>query len=300
MERLIWISLVAPAEDELRRTAENHGVPLDYLKAALDEEEQSRLECEIPGLPLILVHVPITEPTPAGDRFNTIPFGIVVSGSVVITVCLQPNPLLEDLEKLAPTLAGDGGEGAGMSVTRFVFHILYRVSALYLHFLRRIDRQTDAIEKRLHESMRNEELMKLLNIQKGLVYFFTSLKSNDLVIERLHRARPLPLTPDDEDLLEDAIIENRQALEMNETYNGILSSMMEFFASIISNNLNIVMKFLSSITIVLALPAIVGAFYGMNVALPGQGHPAAFWMVMGVTVLLSGSAAFYLYKKNMF
>ncbi len=284
---------MAPTDQELNHAAETWGIPLDFLRASLDEEEQSRLECEVPGVTLILIRVPVMEQGPSGTRYNTVPFGIVVSGGGVVTVCLRENPLLENLKK-------ETSATFTSTPANFVFRLLYRTSALYLHYLRQLDHQTDAIEQHLHQSMKNEQLMKLLNVQKSLVYFFTSLKSNNLVIERLQRARPFPVTPEDEDLLEDVIIENRQAMEMNETYNGILSGLMEFFASIISNNLNIVMKFLSAITIVLALPAIVGAFYGMNVALPGQAHPAAFWVIMGVAVLLSGSAAVYLYKKNMF
>jgi magnesium transporter len=293
-EQGAWISLVSPDDAELEEAAAISGAPVDYLRAALDEEERSRIECELPGRTLIVIHVPVIEVNGDVVRYNTVPFGIVVTEDCLVTVCLRENPVLTDIV----TRRAKGFPTAKR--TRFLLHILSRTAMLYLHYLRQIDKRVSQVEGRLHRALKNEELIKLLNMEKSLVYFSTALKSNDLVIERLLRTKPLKMYPEDEDLLEDVTIENKQAIEMNETYSSILSGMMDAFASLISNNLNVVMKFLTAVTLVLAWPAMMGAFFGMNVTLPGQNHPLAFWGVMGVSVLLSGITAIYLAKRNMF
>jgi magnesium transporter len=170
----------------------------------------------------------------------------------------------------------------------------------FLRYLRYIDKKTDDVEKQLHKSMKNKELFKLLDLAKSLVYFTTSLKSNETVLEKLLRGRYLKMYEEDQDLLEDVIIENKQALEMANIHSSILSGMMDAFASVISNNLNIVMKFLTSVTIVMAIPTMVSSLFGMNVALPMQNNPLAFLYLVLISLGVSAGAVYYLYKKQMF
>ena len=184
--------------------------------------------------------------------------------------------------------------------TRFILQIFYRVATLFLQYLRTLNRQSEAIEDRLHVSQKNKELFELLELQKSLVYFTTSLRSNEGVFEKMLRNEKVKRYPDDEDLLEDVIIENKQAMEMANIYNGILSGMVDTFASVISNNLNIVMKFLATVTIVMSIPTMIASFYGMNVPLPGHDNPYGFYIVLGFAVLLAFIVALILHKKDVF
>ena len=171
----------------------------------------------------------------------------------------------------------------------------------YLTFLRQINQRTEALEDQLQLSMQNKEVLELLKYQKSLVYFTTGLKTNEMLMERLQRSQLFRMFPDDEDLLEDVITENQQALEMVNISNNILSSMMDAFASIISNNLNVVMKFLASVTIILNIPTIVFAFWGMNVTpLPFQGSSFAYVIIIGISIGLIAATTFMFVKRKWF
>jgi magnesium transporter len=226
--------------------------------------------------------------------YDTIPLGIVITEDHIVTTCLEDLSILHDFSQ---------GKVKGLATfkkTRFVFQILYKNASLYLKYLREINKKTNEIELELHKSMRNQELIRLLNLEKSLVYFTTSLRSNELVMEKLLRSKTIKMYEEDQDLLEDVIIENKQAIEMADIYSNILSGMMDAFASIISNNLNIVMKFLAAITIVLALPTMVASFFGMNVPVPFQESPHGFVIAVGISTLLSAFGVMYLAKKDMF
>ena len=185
--------------------------------------------------------------------------------------------------------------------TRFVFQILYRNAASYLRYLRIIDRKSDQIEEKLHISQKNSGLIELLELEKSLVYFTTSLRSNEVVLEKLLRTERVKKYPEDEDLLEDVIIENKQAIEMANIYSGILSGMMDAFASVISNNLNIVMKFLATVTIVLSIPTMIASFFGMNFDNIPLGHsPFGFFTIIVLTLIISGVVALLFRKKDLF
>ncbi|WP_366922441.1 magnesium transporter CorA family protein [Metallumcola ferriviriculae] len=288
-----WVSLVKPTETEIQRVNRETGVMLDFLKAPLDDEERPRIEVE-EGTILIIINIPTIESERGRTRYDTIPFGMIVTANNLITVCLEDNILLEDF------VNGRIKTWYTFKKTRFIFQILYRTAALYLKYLKEIDKKTNDIERELHRSMRNEQLIKLLDLEKSLVYFNTSLKANEIVMEKLLKSPFLKMYPEDQDLLEDVITENKQAIDMAEIYSSILSGMMDAFASIISNNLNMVMKFLASVTIILALPTMVASFFGMNVVLPMQDNPFAFIFTVGLSLTLSGAAIIYLVKKNMF
>ncbi|MCL6587964.1 MAG: magnesium transporter CorA family protein [Anoxybacillus sp.] len=289
-----WINLIAPTEEEIRYIANHLDIPIDSIKDALDDEERSRIEKEDNHV-LIIVDIPIiTQDEVDGPIYETIPIGMIITNTCFITVCLQENPIFQEFanNKIKNFYT--------FMKTRFALQMLYMISTYYLRYLKQINRRTSEIEKELHQSMKNQELFSLLSMEKSLVYFMTSLKANNIVMERLMRLNYLRMYDDDQELLEDVIIENKQAIEMAEVYSSILSGMMDAFASVISNNLNIVMKFLTAITIVISLPTMVASFYGMNVPIPYQNSPHAFLTAMLISALLSSATAFLFWKKRYF
>lgn len=292
-----WTKLISPTEEEIQRVAAEGKISPALLRTALDDEERSRIESEA-GEVLILIDIPIETGEPGELKYSTLPLGIVVTRERIVTVALSESPIFKALES----------KMRGVSTakrTRFVLQILYQTAAHYLMYLRRIDRQITQTEEALHRSTQNEHLFRLMNLQKSLVYFTTSLKANQIVLEKLLRSqfkRPsaepvgeatpetshiLQMYAEDEELLEDVITENKQAIEMGDIYTNILAGLMDAFASVVSNNLNIVMRFLAIVTIVLAIPTSVFSFYGMNVALPLQDDPWAWVMALGFSVVLS-------------
>lgn len=305
----IWINLINPTEEELASVCAEAKINPDLLRAALDEEERSRIAVE-DGQLLILINVPISDLGNGNLLYDTIPLGIIVSDTSVVTVCLKENPVLSECEY------NKNKSIYTFKRTRFVLQILLKTASYYLRYLKQIDRRTNEIESQLHRSLKNEELIKLLNLEKSLVYFTTSLRANEIVMEKLLRlqlrspnnsvdpdtamtTQILKMYPEDEDLLEDVITENKQAIEMCETYSHILSGMMDAFASVISNNLNIVMKFLTSVTILMALPTMVASFFGMNLAIPFQHSPYAFAITIIISTAITLIGMILLRRKNM-
>lgn len=289
-----WISLIDPTTEELQEIEEELGVDMDFLRAALDEEEYSRIETYEDQL-LILVDMPIVETEEEHLVYSTIPFGIVLAGKNIITVCLKDSVVIDQFEKNSVR------SFATYKRYRFVLQILFKIAKRYLLYLKQIDRMSTNIERQLHQSMKNRELIQLLDLEKSLVYFTTSLRANEIVLEKMMKLEAMKLYEEDKDLLDDVIIENKQAIEMANIYSGILSGMMDAFASIISNNLNIVMRILTSITIIMAIPTMIASFYGMNVKwLPMAANPGAFWIILGISGFLSMVAGIVLTKKNMF
>ncbi|MFO0567635.1 MAG: CorA family divalent cation transporter [Polyangiaceae bacterium] len=294
IERLepgVWVNLVNPSVHELSRLSELMGVELDLLKAALDEEERPRVSVEN-GATLILVDLPAQAREGGLDLFTTIPLGIVLNGSCVATVCLRGDTLLDDF------VEGRVKNFVTQNPIRFVLQLLNRSAGRYLQYLRIIDRAAHRIEQELHGSLKNKELIQLLKLEKSLVYFSTSLRSNTMVLDRLARHELIRNRPEESELLDDVIVETRQALEMANIYSNTLSGTMDAFASVISNNLNIVMKVLTSVTIVMAIPTMVSSFMGMNVEQPLHG-PFAFAWVMLISVVLCVAAVGLLWRNKM-
>lgn len=286
-----WINMINPTKEEIGLVTKATGIEFDFIKDVLDDDERPRIETEDNQI-LVIINVPIIQN--ATVIYETIPLGIIITEDHFVTVCLQEVDVLKDFVN---------GKVRGMVTskkTRFLFQILYKSASLYLTLLREIEKKTNEIELGLHKSMKNKELIRLLNLQKSLVYFTTSLKSNEQVMDKLLRTKVLQVYDEDQDLLEDVIIENKQAVEMAETYSNILSSMMTSFASIISNNLNIVMKFLASITIILALPTMLASFFGMNVKIPLQTADHGFEIVVLMSVVLCVGGVVFLMKRKMF
>jgi magnesium transporter len=285
-----WICLIAPAADELVRVAQQLTVPLDYLRAALDEEERPRTESE-DGITLIVIDIPIPFPEKT-ILYTTMPLGIIVTPDTIITVCLRDNPIVQDFTN------GRVKAFYTFKKTRFVLQILFRNASYFLQYLRQIERVSDRIGADLIQSMRNEELIQLMNLKKSLVYFSTSLRSNQIVLDKTLTFQPLKMYSDDTDLLEDVIIENKQAIEMANTYSTILTETMDAFASIISNNFNNILKFLTSITIILAIPTMIASFLGMNVPVPLQNEPLGFIVIVLASLIVSGILAAVMMRKG--
>ena len=291
-----WIALTNPTATEIFEISEQFQIEVDDLRAPLDEEERSRIEVE-DTYTLILVDVPMIEERNDKDWYGTIPLGIIVTDKMIFTVCL------EDTQVLTRFMEGRVRNFFTYMKTRFILQILYRNASMYLRYLRIIDKKSEEVEEKLQESTKNKELIELLELEKSLVYFTTSLRSNEMVLEKLLKVERIKQYPDDTDLLEDVIIENKQAIEMANVYSGILSGMTEAFASIVSNNLNIVMKFLATVTIVMSIPTMIFSAYGMNVNLKGMpfaSHPEGFAIVIVLSLLLSLVVAFIFSKKNLF
>ncbi|KMY45502.1 magnesium transporter [Bacillus sp. FJAT-27916] len=294
LQKGCWVNMVAPSESEIKLISERLNIPEDFIKDPLDDEERSRLEKEDNHV-LIIVDFPYIIYDDSGfPVYETLPIGLIVTEECFITISLIENPIIMDFinKKIKGFFT--------YKKTRFALQILFHISTYYLRYLKQINRKTDDIEKELHQSMKNEELYAFLSLEKSLVYFTTSLKSNKIVLQKMLRLNHLKMYEEDKDLLEDVIIENTQAIEMAETYHSILTSMMNTFASVISNNLNIVMKFLTSITIILSFPTIVASIYGMNVDLPYQNNPYAFIGVIFVALLLSSVTTIIFWKKKYF
>ncbi len=291
-----WIALTNPTASEIIDIADAYQIDPDHLKAPLDEEERSRIEVE-EEYTLVLVDIPSIEERSGKDWFVTIPLAIIMTNDVPITVCLEETPVLTSFKD------GRVRDFHTFMKTRFILQILYKNATQYLQYLRIIDKKSEVIERKLHQSQKNEELIELLELEKSLVYFTTSLRSNEVVLEKLLRTEKIKKYPEDTDLLEDVIVENKQAIEMAGIYSGILSGTMDAFASVISNNLNIVMKFLATVTIVMSIPTMVASFYGMNVnsrGMPFANHPYGFVIVLGFALALSLLVAYIFNKKDLF
>lgn len=288
-----WINVVDPTTDEIERLTVE-GIPLDFITYPLDMDERARSEREDDGKMLILIRIPYFQGPKTDIPYITIPLGIILTDQYIVTVCRKQNDLIREFES---------GRVRGLSTgkrIRFVLRVLLQNATKYLSFLREINRTVEEVEDRLQASMQNKEVLELLKHQKSLVYFTTALKANELLLERLQRTQLFRMYPDDEDLLEDVITENQQAIEMVNISSNILSSMMDAFASIISNNLNVVMKILASVTILVSLPTMVSGFYGMNVDLPFQQDPGAWMLILGICIFLIGVTMFIFFRRRWF
>ena len=289
-----WIRLFEPSEDELAIIAEKCVIPPEFLKAALDEEERPRIDAE-DDVVLIVMDIPVTTEFEEIKTLTTHPLGVIITRDYIVTVCSRKAQMLDDF------VSGKVRHFTTAKRTRFMFQIFYRNASYYLNHLRQIERSISRIEVELHRSMKNEELFQMMELEKSLIYFSTSLKSNEAVLERILRSKPLTMYEDDAEFLEDVIIENKQAMEMSQIYLHILNGMTQAFATIISNNLNIVMKFLASVTIIIAVPTMIASFYGMNVLnLPLSDQPLAFQTIFGISVMISVAMGILMWKKKIF
>ncbi len=276
-----WVNCIDPTTDEIERLTYHH-IPLDFITDPLDIDERPRTEREDDGTVLVLLRIPYFEGALVDVPYSTIALGIVITDQFIVTICRRTNELIDRLKQ-----SNIRGFSTAKRV-RFLLHILLNSANKFLNYLREIDNTVDRLEDKLQVSLNNKDLLELLKYQKSMVYFATALRTNELMMERLQRSQIFRSYPDDEDLLEDVLTEIKQAREMVSISSDILKSMTESFASIISNNLNDVVKVLTSFTIILSIPTIVTGFFGMNFRLPFEQYPFAYWIVIGICLGLAG------------
>ena len=288
-----WINLVEPTTAEIQDISTKFNIDIESIRAALDEEERSRIDIEDNHI-LILIDIPIDESDASSAHYSTIPLGIILLDNTIVTICTAQTKILNDF------IVGHVKNFFTFKKTRFILQILYKNASYYLHYLRRINKMTIAIEKEIYKSMKNKELVQLLELEKSLIYFSTSLKANELVLNKMLRTESIKKYSEDEDLLEDVIIENKQALEMATIYGDILSRIMDAFSAIVSNNQNTVMQFLTSITLIMSIPTIVSGFFGMNVeGLPFSNHVNGFWIVILITCIMCLILTFIMSRNKL-
>lgn len=294
---LSWYNLIAPSDEELEKVALQLKLDFDMLKNALDLDERSRVELEGGSLSLI-VNLPLLDDD---GKFDTLPCGLFFTKHNFMTICSRDNRILSSFNKNTAKTFDTRVRG------RFLLSILSKCTQFYLKYLAIINQKTEEIEYSLRKTTKNKALFQLIEIQKSLVYFTTALKDNHLVLLKLLRMLQSPtlskiikFTQEDIDLLDDVIVDNKQAIEMVDMHRSILEGMMDGFASIINNNLNLVMKFLAAITIILSIPTMLASFWGMNVPVPGAGNPYGFMIVMALSAFATVLTIIYFKKKGMF
>ena len=296
LEKGAWINIIDPTPYELKVVSNLTQVEPDFLRSALDDEERSHIDIEDDSV-MVLTNVPICRDD---DSYDALPLAIILTEEVIITVCLEETPVMNEFNERTSKLFRT------FKKTRFLFQILYKSATYFLKYLRQISKTSDEIEDKLRDDMKNSEILRLLTLQKGLTYFNAAIRSNGAVLDKLLRMRNnTSLTPilkayeEDEDLLEDVIIENKQAREMVEMYSKILARIADTFSSIISNSQNLVMKFLAAMTIIIAIPTVVSSFFGMNVPVPLADNPEGFFYVMLVAFAISITSAYILWRRDM-
>jgi magnesium transporter len=294
-----WINLSAPTEDELKTVEEGLNLPPEFLRYPLDEEERPRIDNDDEnGHVLIIADFPYIRREGNNAKYETQPVGIVLANKCLVTVSLREAVVLDQFRdnKIRDFVTGYR--------TRFTFQIMFAGAKDYLKFLRYMDKTIDLVEQKLNKSVNNKELFKLMELGKSLIYFSTSLKSNEAVLEKLMRGKAIKKYEEDEDLLEDVIIEYKQALEMANIYASIINGTMDAYASIISNNLNVVMKFMAAMTIVLSVPVIIYSFFGQNISFPyNDGFTSAPWpfiVTLALSLVATGFTIWWLNRRDMF
>jgi magnesium transporter len=288
----VWVKAVDPTPEELKQLV-GWGIDADYINYSLDLDEMPRIERD-EDYTFILIRIPHRQPD-SDIPYITIPLGIMIKGNMIITICRHDKEMFKVLANGKYRLLKTGKR------YRFALYIFLETATRYLTHLREINRMTEAIEDQLQQSTRNREVLELLKYQKSLTYFATALRSNEVMMERVQRTQIFNYYEDDQDLLEDVLTENQQAIQMTSIATELLSAMMDAFASIISNNLNAVMKILAALTIIIALPGTVGTFFGMNVPLPvSDTSPFSFLTVIGISIALAAIATFIFYKRDWF
>ena len=291
----VWVCMTAPTQEEVREVAATLDIEPADLQAALDPEESARIALE-DGYTVILVDIPVKPAGQGEGIYTTVPLGILLTQDLIITVCSVETAVLGDFA--ACRVRGFSTR----KKMRFVYQILYRAATLYQQELRLIDRRRQSIEKNLTGALRDSDLMELHGLESSLVYFATSLRANLTVLDRLTRYKRLEQYPDDRELLDDVIVEIRQAIEMTGIYRDDIKGTRELFSSILDNRLNNAMKYLTSITLIMAVPTVISGLYGMNVNLDGMPFANSFWgfaIVCGIIVAVCLVSAWILHKKHM-
>ena len=291
-----WAQLVAPTQEECEYIAESLMLDLEDVQAALDPEESSRIELQ-DGYTLILVDIPATEVRHEKNVYTTIPLGIILTPDVIVTICTEDTPILQTFINRRVK------EFSTKKRLRFVYQILYNATGNYQANLRTIDKKRMEIEEHISDDPEDVDIIALHELESTLVYFATSIRANGVVLDRLTRYKRLEQYPEDKELLDDVIVENKQAIEMTSIYRDIINGTRELLASIVDSRLNNVMKYLTVITVIMAIPTVISGLYGMNVnsaGVPLANSPFGFLAICGLTLLICVIVIFLLRKKKVF
>jgi magnesium transporter len=296
IEKDCWVNIQPPINpDTLKKFSDDQNIPFDYLLDSLDIDERSRFEVE-DDITLIVLKAPILNETSSNNEplYITIPIGLVITPNNIFTISAYESPIIEDfienrMKNIDPSNKKD-----------FILKTFERSVFYFLQYLNEMNRKRSLFEQRMIKSMNNHKLVQLMNLEKSLVYFATSLRTNEVLLMKLRRTNTLELNEDQDDFLEDIIVDNSQALEMANIYTNILSSTMDTFASIISNNLNTVMRRLTTVTLILMVPTLIASLYGMNVPLPMANNKLAFPMIIMVSLVFVGLSSLYFKKQKWF
>lgn len=287
-----WVELTAPSLEECTEVAEKYEIDITDLRAALDDEESSRISLE-DSYTLILVDIPSAEIRNNRNTYTTIPLGILLHPDAVITVCAEDTSILR---QFVDRRVRDFSTKKQM---RFLYQILYNTCLLYQSLLRSIDRKRTEIEERINQDTEDVDLIDLHELESNLVYFATSLRANGVVLDRLTRYGRLKMYEEDQELLEDVVIENRQAIEMTGIYRDIINGTRELLSTVINNRLNNAMKYLAAITIVMSIPTIISGLWGMNVFVPLDDLQHGFAIIVVATLAICIVALYILHKRKM-
>jgi magnesium transporter len=288
-----WINATAPTAEELARISRETGLELDYLSYPLDPDERSRFERE-DGQLLMIMQTSYRLPDESDIPYDTVPLGILHTDHCLVTVCALENPVVKDV------ISGLVRRVSTAKKNRLTLQLFLRNAQRFLIDVRQINKRVDLIEDKLENSQQNRELLNLLKLEKSLVYFMTGLKANEAMMERVKRDRIFEMYEEDSDLLDDVLIENLQAIEMASIASNILTSMAGAFASVISNNVNQVVKVLTVTTILVAIPTLVTSIFGMNVPIPFAQNPYGIWIVLGMALALASTLAFLFHRLKVF
>lgn len=292
-ERNCWVSVVSPSDEELKYLLAEFPIAEDYINYPLDMDEKARIERDEDAF-FMLARMPHFVGLKEEIPFTTIPLGMIVTKENIISICKEDNVIVDEFEN------GRIRDTNPAKRYKFLLQILLKAAGKYLTHLREINKIVDSLEDKLQASMRNKELQELLKYQKILVYYTTALKSNEVMLERLQRSGLFQNHSDDADMLDDVIIEFQQAIEMTSISNNILTQMMGAYASIINNNMNIVIKFLTIITITISIPTLIASLYGMNVELPGKDNPMMFTYIICTCLTLCFGVIIFFMKRRWF
>lgn len=285
-----WLHVTQPTASELA-TVREFGVPDALLDHIADIDERPRVAHAGESV-LVVMNYPLRRTAASGPPWQTLPLSVLLTPQGIVTISQGTTPFLQPLLD---------GQVPGLSTGRgaeFVLHVFWQLADACLRGLREINAGVESLENQLKRSIRNEEVLGLLDFQKSLTFFATGLKANELVLERLQRVPTLHWADQDQEVLDDVRVELRQAIEMVDIADRVLSDMMDAFASIVSNNLNSVMKVLTSVTIILLVPNLIAGVYGMNVDLPGAHDPLAFAGLVALSVAICGGLFFLFRRRN--
>ena len=289
-----WINVLPPLkQEEFEQLSQELEIPLDFLSDSLDIDEKSRYEVD-DNVKLIVIKTPAENNSfNESDAFYiTIPICIILTHNQIITVNSFDNGAIKKFFNSFQNRKPDNRK-------MMVLKVFEKIVMNFMDFLKEINQRRNLLEQRLYDSNRNEELLELVRIQKSLVYFVTALRSNELLMIKIERSNLLQLNEDERDFLNDLVIDNSQALEMANIYTNILSSSLDAYASIISNNQNVVLKRLTYVTIALQIPVLVASIYGMNVPLPFQKSHYAFYLPVIISLALGLWLGWYYVSKKV-